>query len=192
VSANLFSLPPYPGGNHALPDHPSPPPDNPSAVLKDLRALGSRLHRLPSLGCDDADAVLEDAIGAPAGSAPNRLSLMPRRDRSLPPGLAPRYLSREQAAAYVSVSASVFDAEVRSGQWPLGRRRGAKDGRLTWDRLLLDEYADRHSGIVHHVTPGPGDASEAMTRDAEAEAMERSAHVPSPRNRHQHGRTKAA
>jgi hypothetical protein len=118
--------------------------------------------------------------------------MMPLRERCLPPGLAPRYLSREQAAAYVGVSASVFDAEVRSGQWPLGRRRGAKDGRLTWDRLLLDQYADRHSGIVHYFTPGPGNASEAMTRDAEAEAMERSAHVPPSRNRHQHGRKKAA
>ncbi len=67
----------------------------------------------------------------------------------LPPGLVPRYLSREEAAGYVGVSPNVFEAEVRQGYWPPARRRGAREGRLTWDRVLLDLAADRWAGIVH-------------------------------------------
>lgn len=59
----------------------------------------------------------------------------------------PRYLSREESARYVGVSADVFDIEVHAGHWPSARRRGGKGGRLTWDRLALDAAADRDSGI---------------------------------------------
>ncbi len=54
----------------------------------------------------------------------------------------PRHLTRELAAAYVGVSVSVFDDEVRQGVWPPPRRRGAKGGKHTWDRLLLDRASD--------------------------------------------------
>ncbi|NHN83633.1 DNA-binding protein [Acetobacter musti] len=59
----------------------------------------------------------------------------------------PRYLSRQEAARYLGVSASVFSQEVGQGWWPMPRLRGGKGGKLTWDRLLLDRYADQHSGI---------------------------------------------
>jgi hypothetical protein len=59
----------------------------------------------------------------------------------------PRYLSRDEAARYVGVSAEMFDEEVAGGHWPGPRRRGRAGGRLTWDRLLLDAAADRDSGI---------------------------------------------
>jgi hypothetical protein len=59
----------------------------------------------------------------------------------------PRYLSREQAAVYVGVSADTFDQEVVAGLWPGPRRRGGKGGRLTWDRCMLDAAADRDSGL---------------------------------------------
>lgn len=64
-------------------------------------------------------------------------------DRPLPAGLVPRYLSREEAAAYVGVSTTTFDPEVRDGWWPPARRRGGRLGRLTWDRVMLDAAADR-------------------------------------------------
>ena len=59
----------------------------------------------------------------------------------------PRYLSREQAAAYVGVSPDTFENEVARGYWPAARRRGDKGGRLTWDRCALDAAADRDSGL---------------------------------------------
>ncbi|WP_431856634.1 helix-turn-helix transcriptional regulator [Azospirillum sp.] len=54
----------------------------------------------------------------------------------------PRFLSREQAAAYLGVSASTFDEEVTAGIWPPGVRRGAREGRITWDRVALDRAVD--------------------------------------------------
>ncbi len=54
----------------------------------------------------------------------------------------PRFLSRSEAAAYVGVSAGLFDKEVKVGMWPPAHRRGAKGGRLTWDRMEIDLAAD--------------------------------------------------
>jgi len=68
------------------------------------------------------------------------------RDFSRLPGW-PRWLSRELAAAYVGVSATLFDQEVAAGKWPAGERRGAKGGRVTWDRQALDLRSDRQSGL---------------------------------------------
>jgi hypothetical protein len=73
---------------------------------------------------------------------------MPRRERPLPPGLVPRYLSREQAAAYDGVSVDTFDYEVRAGLWPAARAGGAKGGLLTWDVALLNAAADREAGLA--------------------------------------------
>jgi predicted DNA-binding transcriptional regulator AlpA len=53
----------------------------------------------------------------------------------LPQSLAPRGLSREQAAAYVGVSPSLFDMLVRDGRMPGPKRINS---RVVWDRLRLD------------------------------------------------------
>ncbi|MCC6780594.1 MAG: hypothetical protein IT537_28795 [Hyphomicrobiales bacterium] len=53
----------------------------------------------------------------------------------LPLSLAPRGLSREQAAAYVGVSPSLFDMLVKDGRMPGPKRINA---RAVWDRLKLD------------------------------------------------------
>jgi hypothetical protein len=58
----------------------------------------------------------------------------------------PRYLSRDEAARYLGVSVDVFDDEVRTGRWPRGIGRGARGGRLTWDRHTLDSLADGWTG----------------------------------------------
>lgn len=76
----------------------------------------------------------------------------------------PRYLTREQAALYLGVSTDTFSAEVHAGQWPCGRTRGEKGGKLTWDRKLLDREADRFAGLdqpveVGHAQP-EGEASD--------------------------------
>lgn len=53
----------------------------------------------------------------------------------LPPSLAPRGLSRAQAAAYIGVSASLFDGMVADGRMPPPKTVNA---RRVWDRLALD------------------------------------------------------
>ena len=56
-------------------------------------------------------------------------------DSVLPQSLAPRGLSREQAAAYVGISPSLFDMAVKDGRMPAPKRINA---RTVWDRLQLD------------------------------------------------------
>jgi predicted DNA-binding transcriptional regulator AlpA len=51
----------------------------------------------------------------------------------------PRGLSRANAAAYVGVSASLFDAMVRDGRMPQPKRINS---RVVWDRWELDAAFD--------------------------------------------------
>ncbi len=61
---------------------------------------------------------------------------MTRDAEILPPSLAPRGLSRVQAAKYIGVSATLFDAMVRDGSMPGPKR---VHSRVIWDRVSLDE-----------------------------------------------------
>lgn len=59
-------------------------------------------------------------------------------DRSvsaLPPSLAPRGLSRVQAAEYIGVSPTKFDEMVADRRMPKPKRI---DARTVWDRVQLD------------------------------------------------------
>ena len=56
-------------------------------------------------------------------------------DNILPQSLAPRGLSREQAAAYVGVSPSLFDTLVKDGRMPKPKRINS---RTVWDRMKVD------------------------------------------------------
>lgn len=81
----------------------------------------------------------------------------------------PRFLSRDQAAAYVGVSPNVFDAEVVSGVWPRPMKRGERGGHLTWDRSLLDSAADHAAAlpkVVERASPiaNPDLATEVRNR----------------------------
>ena len=61
------------------------------------------------------------------------------RDRTvsaLPISLAPRGLSRVQAAEYIGVSPTKFDELVKDGRMP---RPKHVDARTIWDRVQLDE-----------------------------------------------------
>lgn len=53
----------------------------------------------------------------------------------LPASLPPRGLSREEAAAYVGVGVTKFDAMVTDGRMPHPKKI---DGRRVWDRHRLD------------------------------------------------------
>lgn len=83
---------------------------------------------------------------------------------------ASRFLTRDQAASYLGVSARTFDAEVISGMWPPALRRGGKSTALTWDRHLLDRAADRLSGLAESGTTDRAlDASEARALEVSRE-----------------------
>jgi predicted DNA-binding transcriptional regulator AlpA len=71
---------------------------------------------------------------------------MPDREHVLPLTLAPRGLSRVQAAAYVGISPSIFDELVKDGRMPKPIRINS---RVVWDRLQLDEafVALEHHGV---------------------------------------------
>lgn len=51
----------------------------------------------------------------------------------------PRGLSRAEAADYVGVSVSLFDAMVKDGRMPQPKRINS---RIVWDRRRLDEAFD--------------------------------------------------
>lgn len=53
----------------------------------------------------------------------------------LPLSLPPRGLSRTESAAYIGVSASLFDMMVKDGRMPMPKRINA---RTVWDRIRLD------------------------------------------------------
>lgn len=61
---------------------------------------------------------------------------MADRENILPTSLPPRGLSRVQAAAYIGVSPSLFDAMVKDKRMPPPLR---VNSRVLWDRLQLDE-----------------------------------------------------
>ena len=58
-----------------------------------------------------------------------------RRPTTLPDGVLPRGLSREQAAEYIGVGPTKFDQMVADGRMPMPKRI---DGRVVWDRHQLD------------------------------------------------------
>jgi predicted DNA-binding transcriptional regulator AlpA len=55
--------------------------------------------------------------------------------------MTPRLLSREQAAAYVGLSANQFDEEVRAGRFPTPVDLFVTRRRL-WDRCAIDAALD--------------------------------------------------
>lgn len=63
----------------------------------------------------------------------------------LPLSLPPRGLSRGQAAEYLGIGASTFDALVRDGRMPPAKRIGA---RTVWDRVALDDAFARLGGAA--------------------------------------------
>jgi predicted DNA-binding transcriptional regulator AlpA len=75
-----------------------------------------------------------------AGRPLGQMKTMKRGSESLLPlSLPPRGLSREQAAAYVGVSPSLFDMLIKDGRMPAPKRINS---RVIWDRLKLDAAFD--------------------------------------------------
>src|SRR5262245_60230097 len=77
-----------------------------------------------------------DAAGAARARPTGGMTDATRQTRMLPVSLPPRGLSRLEAAAYVGVSPSLFDAMVKDGRMPQPKRINT---RTMSDRIRLDE-----------------------------------------------------
>jgi predicted DNA-binding transcriptional regulator AlpA len=62
-----------------------------------------------------------------------------RRGDVLPISLPPRGVSREEAAAYIGISPSLFDELLKDGRMPAPKRINR---RTVWDRRKVDEAFD--------------------------------------------------
>lgn len=62
---------------------------------------------------------------------------------ALPPGLIPRGLTREAAAAFLGLSLASFDGARARGVYPGPTLAGGR-----YDRVLLEQAANRLSGIA--------------------------------------------
>ena len=62
------------------------------------------------------------------------------RHAALPLTLPPRLISREAAAAYLSVATGTFDKMVQEGRMPRAKR--LSEGRVAWDVRALDAAID--------------------------------------------------
>jgi len=71
-------------------------------------------------------------------------------------------LSREEAAAFVGVSATVFDEEVAAGMWPQPIRRGRKGTKPTWSVAALDARAKALDAMDPLSLPPAGPPSPAQ------------------------------
>jgi len=66
---------------------------------------------------------------------------------ALPPGMTPRLLTREQAAAYCGISPAYFSETIGKEVPPV---RVRKDGKtMRWDRVALDAWIDQKSGLYN-------------------------------------------
>jgi hypothetical protein len=65
------------------------------------------------------------------------------RVSTLPVGMVPRGLSREQSADYYGISATKFDEMVADGRAPKPKKI---DGRRVWDIRQLDRAFDKLDG----------------------------------------------
>jgi hypothetical protein len=80
--------------------------------------------------------------------------------QTLPATLPPRLISREAAAAYVSVSPNTFDEMVKSGKMP--QAKAVTDRRKAWDvrelDLSIDNLPSTNATAVIDATWGDVDA----------------------------------
>jgi hypothetical protein len=94
---------------------------------------------------------------------------------ALPPGLAPRGLTREAAAAYVGLSPAAFDKARRENKYPGPTLPGGK-----YDLVLLQLAMDRLSGIVRaSEAANPPDGNDRTDhRSSETKGFNDGLHVP--------------
>lgn len=77
----------------------------------------------------------------------------------LPDSLAPIGLSREQAAAFIGIGATLFDRLISDGRMPDAR---LIDGRLVWD---VAEVAAAFRSLPHRSEPVDGKAGSSNPWD---------------------------
>lgn len=76
--------------------------------------------------------------------------------KPLPPNIAPRCLTVDQAAEYVGMSGPSFEKAVDAGLFPKALPFAAHGiARNLWDRNALDQALDRMSGLLPQSASGP-------------------------------------
>jgi predicted DNA-binding transcriptional regulator AlpA len=104
--------------------------------------MEKRIHHSDVLrsGVQIFDPLRHDSSDTEVQTMPTALEaakpLSPTNGHALPTGVAPRGLSRVQAAEYVGVSRSLFDDLVRDGRMPSPKR---VNNRVIWDIRKLDD-----------------------------------------------------
>lgn len=83
--------------------------------------------------------------------------------RPLPDSLPPVGISREQAAAFIGISSTLFDRLVHEGMMPDGRKIF---GRIVWD---VAEVVQAFRALPHSSEPIDARATESNPWDDEAE-----------------------
>lgn len=83
---------------------------------------------------------------------------------ALPPTVVPRLMQRLAAAAYVSVSATLFDEMVADGRMPKARQ--VSKGRIAWDVRELDAAVDELPTAGEATPDTWGDLGNGHHRDA--------------------------
>lgn len=86
------------------------------------------------------------------------------KQAALPPSLAPRLVTRLAAAAYVSVSPTLFDEMVAGGRMPKARQ--VSKGRIAWDVRELDAAVDEMPKAGDAIADTWGDLGNGHRRDA--------------------------
>ena len=88
------------------------------------------------------------------------------RHAALPPTLPPRLISREAAAAYLSVAPGTFDKMVREGRMPRPKR--LSEGRVAWDVQELNAAIESlpSDGMSLEVDNSWGDVDAVQTSAA--------------------------
>ena len=64
--------------------------------------------------------------------------------------IAPRLLTRVQAAEFLNVSPNKFSDQVAAGYWPAPLRQGRW---MRWDREALERRIAEHQGVVFNDEP---------------------------------------
>lgn len=93
--------------------------------------------------------------------------------QALTPRNPPLFLNREEAADYVGVCVTVFDAEVASGWWPKPALRGRKGTKPTWHRASLDAAAAKLLAEFSSSTVQPAAAKLDAAQEAALKRLRR-------------------
>ena len=96
-----------------------------------LSSSTSRATATSRSGAADASFSFAVPVMKQVSAAPMSVNVVAAR--------SPAMLTRDEAAAYVGVSVTLWDEEVANGMWPPPIKRGRKGTKRTWSVRAIDE-----------------------------------------------------